>query len=100
MLYHSGVLPRSRLRRLRCGTSPAMSLLSLTVVSHSLRRPRIPPQRHVRLCRRRRCICRSWGGFGFGGPGGLVDAAIVGFLGGGWLGLGWLLTFVDFTCCI
>jgi hypothetical protein len=35
--YHSGRLPRSRLRLLRCATSPAMSLLSLTVVSHSRR---------------------------------------------------------------
>jgi hypothetical protein len=35
--YHSGRLPRSRLRLFRCATSPAMCLLSLTVVSHSRR---------------------------------------------------------------
>jgi hypothetical protein len=33
----------------------------------------VPPIR--RVCGRGRRICRSWGGFGFGGPGGLVDAA-------------------------
>jgi hypothetical protein len=80
-----------RLRLLRWTTSPAMSLPSLTVVSHSGRRIRIPPPRHTRLCRRGRCICRSWGGFGFKGPGGLVGAAIFGCLG-----LGWLLAFVVF----
>jgi hypothetical protein len=35
MCYHSCRLPRSRVRLFRCATSPAMSLLSLTVVSHS-----------------------------------------------------------------
>jgi hypothetical protein len=73
LFYHSGRLPRSRLRLFRCATSPAMSLLWLTVVSHSRRRLRIPPPRHTRLCRRGSCICRSWGGFGFEGRGGLVD---------------------------
>jgi hypothetical protein len=41
--------PSPRLRLFRCATSPAMSLPLLTVVSHSHRRPRIPPRRHTRL---------------------------------------------------
>jgi hypothetical protein len=73
MLYHSGRLPRSLLHLFRYATSPAMSLLSLTVVSHSRRHPRIPLSYHVWLCRRWCCICCSWGGVGFAGRGGLVD---------------------------
>jgi hypothetical protein len=61
-----------RLRLFRCATCPAISLLSLTVVSHSHRRPRIPLPCHMRLCRRGRCICLSWGSFWFEGRGGLV----------------------------
>jgi hypothetical protein len=72
LFYHSGRLPRSELRLFRCATSPATSLLSLTVISPSRRRLRIPPPRHTPLCRCGSCICRSWGGLGFGGPGGMV----------------------------
>jgi hypothetical protein len=43
-----------QLRLFPCATSPAMSLLLLTVISHSLRHPGIPSPRHTRLCRRGR----------------------------------------------
>jgi hypothetical protein len=45
LFYHSDRLPRSRLLQFWCATSSAMSLLSLTVVSHSRRHPRSPPLR-------------------------------------------------------
>jgi hypothetical protein len=91
VVSHRGRLSGSQLRLFWCATSSSMCLLSLTVVSHSRRRIRIPPPRHTRLCRLGRWICRSWGGFGFEGPGGLVGAVIFGCLG-----LGWLLAFVIF----
>jgi hypothetical protein len=86
MFYHSGHLPCSLLRPFRCATSPAMSLPSLTVVSHSHRRPR------------RRAIFDCAGvGAAFAVPG--VASRVVGVWWTGCLGLGWLLAFVVFTCC-
>jgi hypothetical protein len=82
LFYHSGRLPRSRLRLFRCATSPAMSLLSLTVVSHSLT-----------------FDCAAVGAE-FAVPGVASGSRVVGVWLTGCLGLGWLLAFVVFTCCI
>jgi hypothetical protein len=71
-----------QLRLFRCATSPAMSLLSLTVVSHSLS-----------------FDCAAVGA-AFAVPGVASGSRVVGVWLTGCLGLGWLLAFVIFARCI